>query len=199
MRYKYRAVIHNVLNSPVHERALATCPADVLPRKGRWPAGMSDCEGNSASCCNAYLTGGGKACFGLAHGFELSKKDDKRRAFYSEFTYTLFLASCSKAMQTAAPTPARQRKTARASTRSRARLLRVHTNTAPTKQLVIATPIGGPACLVGFTTFRMRANIAQRPKPMRIKRKLGRSAMTRRWCAFSNLLRKSDSRRCAAF
>ena len=94
--YKYRAVIRNVLNSPVHAKALATCPADVFPRKGRYSAGMKDCESKPAACYNACLKGDGKACFGLAHAFEKSRKEDRRRAYYSDFTYTLFLASCQQ-------------------------------------------------------------------------------------------------------
>lgn len=94
--YKYRAVIRNVLNSPVHAKALATCPANVFPRSGRYSAGMTDCEDNPGACYNACLKGDGNACFGLAHAFELSQNDKGRRAFYSDFTYTLFLAACQQ-------------------------------------------------------------------------------------------------------
>lgn len=94
--YKYRAAIRNVLNSPVHARALATCPADVFPNSGRYSDGMTDCENSPDSCYKKCIKGDGNACFGLAHAFELSDKNGKRGGDYSDFTYTLFLAACQR-------------------------------------------------------------------------------------------------------
>ncbi|MBU2981540.1 hypothetical protein KO498_06895 [Lentibacter algarum] len=94
--YKFRPSIRNVLNSPVHAKALATCPADVFPNKGRYPAGMTNCEDNPDACYRDCLKGDGNACFGLAHAFERSDKNGKRGGDYSDFTYTLFLASCQQ-------------------------------------------------------------------------------------------------------
>ncbi|MCV2893794.1 hypothetical protein [Lentibacter sp. XHP0401] len=94
--YQYRAAIRNVLNSPVHAKALATCPADVFPRKGRYANGMTECGKNPDKCYKACISGDGNACFGLAHAFEKSRTDNSRRANYSDFTYTLFLASCQQ-------------------------------------------------------------------------------------------------------
>ena len=93
---KLRPVIRNILRSPVHDKALRTCPADVFPAAKAYPHGSRNCDGNPMGCYKSCLKGDGKACFGLARVFE--KSDDassaSKHADYSDFTFTLFLAAC---------------------------------------------------------------------------------------------------------
>ncbi|UYV37863.1 hypothetical protein N4R57_01760 [Rhodobacteraceae bacterium D3-12] len=91
-----RPVIRNILRSPVHDKALRTCPADVFPKSQSYPFGTTSCGANPMACYKACLKGDGKACFGLARVLEKSDSDPNKskHADYSDFTYTLFLAAC---------------------------------------------------------------------------------------------------------